>query len=165
MRILVLCAGNIGRSPVAEILLQQALADGLGVNIDDLAQMGVVVTSAGTEAPRGHEASIRGVRLVAGLGLDLTRHRATLLTASALRQADRVFGMDRDQIAAVQRLEPMAAAKTELLAGEGREIPDPHHQSDEFFADVFALLENAVADRAPELLTQIGTEAGRRSPD
>ncbi len=59
--ILVLCAGNIGRSPLAEMMLRSALASALGWTEAEMQSQGVVVTSAGTEAPEGHAASDRGV--------------------------------------------------------------------------------------------------------
>lgn len=158
MKVLVLCAANIGRSPVAEVLLKDLLAKGLGVPTAQLAEM-VQVMSAGTEAPEGHPASPRGVRIMADRGLDLTEHNATRLTTTALREADFVFGMDVDQLTAVEALEPAAAAKTQLLAGEGREIPDPHHHSDEFFAAVCSQIERAVADRVLELVMEIRARA------
>ena len=157
--ILVLCAGNIGRSPVAEVLIKDALASRLHVPIDDLAAAGVVVISAGTDAPAGHAASNRGVTFAAERGLDLTQHAATRLTATELRIADRVFAMDRHQMDAVAELAPEATAKTELLAGEGREIPDPHHQDDEFFRDVAQQIGLAVAGRVDGLVAMIQGQA------
>jgi protein-tyrosine phosphatase len=87
-------------------------------------------------------------------GLDLSEHRARRLTAAAVEEADRVFGMDADQLTAVIGLVPEAAPKTELIAGDGIEIPDPHYQSDEFFRDVAARVEEAVTNRAAELVAQ-----------
>lgn len=151
-RILVLCAGNIGRSPLAEILIKDGLARRLGMSTDQLAGAGVVVLSAGTDAPEGHSASRRGIALASERGLDLTRHTATRLTATEIRHADRVFAMDREQVAAVVELVPEAESKTELLAGEGCEIPDPHHEDDDFFRDVARQIEEAVAGRIDSIV-------------
>ena len=155
MRILVLCAGNIGRSPLAEALIRSRLAQGLGVSEQQLEQRGVTVVSAGTDAPEGHPASRRGIAFAASRGLDLSDHVATQLTAEAVAEADLIYCMDRRQMDAVARLEPTAAGRTRLLAGEGIEIPDPHSQNDEFFRDVAAQIEGAVADRAPELMGRL----------
>lgn len=157
LRILVLCAGNIGRSPLAEAMLARALAEGLGVGADDLAAAGVVVLSAGTDAPEGHPASSRGIALAAEEGLDLSGHRATRLTAAAARDADVIYGMDKAQLAGVSTIVPTAGTKTQLLAGEGIEIPDPHYQSDEFFREVAVQVEQAAQKRAEELLALLRT--------
>lgn len=153
--ILVLCAGNIGRSPLAAVMIERSLADGLGVAAADLAAAGVIVTSAGTEAPEGHPASNRGIDFATDHELDLSTHRATRLTTAALLEADVIYGMDNDQMAVVARLAPEMSTKATLLAGEGIEIPDPHYQSDEFFEEVAAHIERAVATRTPELLALI----------
>ena len=155
INILVLCTGNIGRSPLAQVLREKGLADGLGVPTQDLITVGVVVTSAGTDAPVGHSASARGIAIAAESGLDLTTHHASQLTAAAIRDADYIFAMDQDQLTAVARLDPGAMIKTELLAGEGNEIPDPHYGSDGLFRDVAAKIGRAVKQRVPELLSRI----------
>jgi len=155
VEILVLCSGNIGRSPLGEAMLRSDLAAVLGVSEEELTAAGVVVTSAGTAAPDGHPASARGIAYAARLGLDLSEHRARTVTRAAIDAADLIYCMDRSQQATVVELAPAAAAKTELVAGEGREIPDPHHQDDEFFSRVAAMIEAAVAERAAALEAMI----------
>lgn len=55
VRVLVLCAGNIGRSPLAEVLLKHSVAEALGIPETDLAEAGVAIRSAGTEAPQARK--------------------------------------------------------------------------------------------------------------
>jgi protein-tyrosine phosphatase len=155
LRILVLCAGNIGRSPLAAAMLRARLADTLGVAESDLEASGATVTSAGTGAPEGHTASGRGVSLATERGLDLTGHRARRLTRSDLELADLVLCMDNEQIAAVAELLPDAVAKTELIAPDGVEIPDPHHETDAFFRRVAEEIDAAVSARIPGLVARI----------
>ena len=164
MRILVLCAGNIGRSPLAEVLIRSQLAGDLGISEQELERHGVAVASAGTDALEGHPASRRGIAFALSRGLDLGNHSATQVTTEALGAADLIYCMDRHQLDAVFRLEPNAAGRAQLLAGEGIEIPDPHFQNDEFFREVAARIERAVADRKQELLERISRSEGEDGP-
>src|SRR5438046_7558777 len=98
--VLFVCTGNICRSPLAAALLQRALKErGLDMN----------VTSAGTGAWDGAPAS-EGAYLV-GLerGLDLSGHRARLLTRELVEQADLILTMARHH-----------RARVDELGGEGR---------------------------------------------
>ena len=158
LQILVLCAGNVGRSPLAAAMLRRGLAVELGVSEDQLEAVGVVVKSAGTAAPVRHAASRRGIAYAVANGLDLSGHTASQLATEHLAEADVVYCMDRNQLATVTELNNAATSKTRLLLGEGREIPDPHHESDAFYRRVAELIERAVADRIPELLERV--EAG-----
>jgi protein-tyrosine phosphatase len=155
VEILILCSGNIGRSPLGEVMLRAALARRLGVPATGLAAVGVVVGSAGTAAPDGHPASARGLAYAAELGLDLNEHRARTMTPEMVTRADHIFCMDRSQLRAVTGLVPEAAEKAELAAGEGTEIPDPHHEDDEFFRDVAATIGTAMERRSEALATEI----------
>lgn len=159
-RILVLCAGNIGRSPLAEVMLRASLADALGLDEAGLAAYGVAVRSAGTAAPVGHAASSRGVAFAAERDLDLTQHRASQVLAEDLDDADLVLCMDNQQMTVVATMAPRSRSKAQLLAGEGVEIPDPRHQNDEFFRDVAERIEFAVRQRIPVLLAQIERRLG-----
>ena len=115
MRILVVCAGNICRSPLAEELLRRALG-ARGMEAD--------VRSAGLWAQPGLPAS-EGVGVAARLrGVDLSRHRARQLEASHLGDADLVLVMTAAQKDSVARLAKRGSAKV-LLLGEA-DIADPY---------------------------------------
>jgi protein-tyrosine phosphatase len=156
--ILVLCAGNIGRSPLAEVMLRAALASALGWTEAEMQSRGVVVASAGTDAPEGHAASARGLAYAAERGFDLSRHRAHSLTGQELVDADLVLCMDLQQVTAVAVMYVAAMDKAELMAGEGVEIPDPHHKSDIFFRDIAGRIELAVQERIPGLAARIAAQ-------
>ncbi len=160
--ILVLCSGNIGRSPLAEVMLRSSLAEALGWDERRLEEHGVVVRSAGTDAPIGHAASVRGMAYAAAHGLDLSHHHARQMTDRDLQDADVILCMDNEHMAAVT---PQALPKARLIAGDGLEIPDPHSQSDEFFIDIAERVESAVRQQIPDLVAEIAARLGTEPRD
>jgi protein-tyrosine phosphatase len=96
MHIIFVCTGNTCRSPMAEALLREAL---VARGIDS-----VTVSSAGTGAWDGAPVS-EGADLV-GLehGLDLSDHRARLLSRDLVREADLVLAMSGHHLARVAEL-------------------------------------------------------------
>ena len=137
MHILFVCTGNTCRSPTAEALLRRALAE-RGVT-------GVTVESAGTGAWDGSPAS-EGAYLV-GLeqGLDLSSHRARLLTREQVRAADLILTMSAQQRA---RVEAMGAAdKAHELAeyaGAAGDVNDPYGSDLDAYRRTYVELERLI---------------------
>jgi len=90
--ILVICTGNICRSPVAAAMLQRRLTD-------------AHVTSAGLST-EGEPAHVHSIESAADLGLDLSGHRSRRLTADAVNEADLVLGMERAHVREAVLLAP-----------------------------------------------------------
>ena len=149
-KILLVCTGNICRSPLAAALLQRALTD-RGIE-------GMDVSSAGTGAWDGAPVS-EGAYLV-GLerGLDLSAHRARLLTRELIEEADLVLTMARHHRARVDELggEGRVFVLGEYAGREGdeAEVSDPFGGDLDVYrdtcAELEALLQNAVDRIAKE---------------
>jgi protein-tyrosine phosphatase len=105
--ILVVCTGNICRSPIAEGFLRQALE---GRRID-----GVKVESAGVSGLDGSPAVHEAVSALAERGVDISSHLARTLTRPMAESADLVLAMASDHRDAMARLAPAAADRTFTL--------------------------------------------------
>lgn len=145
MRVVLVCTGNTCRSPLAEALLRQALA------IREVE--GVEVLSAGTGAWEGAPASEAAYLVALERGLDLSEHRARLLTAELLSSVDLVLTMARQHRARVLEL----GGESVHLLGEyaGRpaaeaEVADPYGLDLDIFRvtrDDLTKLTHAAAER------------------
>ncbi|GIU96299.1 MAG: hypothetical protein KatS3mg013_0102 [Actinomycetota bacterium] len=106
--ILVVCTGNVCRSPIAEGLLRRALGRRLG---DEAPQ----VTSAGTDGWAGSGATDLAIRAAAERGVDIASHVARRLEPGDVEEADLVVAMAREHREHVVALVPSAADRTFTL--------------------------------------------------
>jgi len=127
--VLVFCFGNLCRSPMAEGLLRQRLA-----------QESWNVISAGTHAV-GDDAPTHGacdaIRRL--FGIDISDQRSAPLTVDLLRDADFVFAMSRRQALEAAALLPQAAAKIRLLGAFAPASDDAGGPADPYGGDADAM--------------------------
>jgi protein-tyrosine phosphatase len=123
--ILFVCTGNTCRSPLAEALCKKLLAERLGCQLEDLAQRGFVVQSAGLAAMSGAPATPEAVEVGGEYGADLSGHCSQPLTAELLARADYLFTMTQSHLRALVLFCAQSVAEPRLLAADGHDIPDP----------------------------------------
>lgn len=114
-RILVICTGNICRSPYMQFALSSAL-DSAGVG-------DVVVTSAGTQAVPDSGVAPDMARLLAEAGIDTREFVTRRLTRQMLAEADLVLGAARLHRREAVLLEPRALPRAFTLRQFGRLLP------------------------------------------
>ena len=132
--ILVVCAGNICRSPTAEYVLKSKLA---GKNIK--------VSSAGLTALEGKAADATAKQIAAPHGITMEEHQGRQLTSSLVAQNSVILVMEQRHLTDLCSRYPEARGKTFLLGkwlGD-KEIPDPYRKSLEAFEHVYALIDSA----------------------
>jgi len=111
--ILVVCYGNIIRSPFAAALIARALENRRRVAID----------SAGLKAESGRPSHPLAVRAANPLSVDLSHHAAARLTDYRVAHADAIFVMDVAQLIEIRRSFPAARHKTFLLTCLASDVP------------------------------------------
>lgn len=148
---LFVCLGNICRSPTAKAVFDHRIArSGLDIETDSAGTIGFHA---------GSPPDSRAVEVARRQGLDLTDQRARVVTASDFETFDRIYAMDRSNLAELHRMAPPgASARIDLIMNLAPdygvdEVPDPYYGSgDEGFRRVFDMLE-AAADRLIEELS------------
>ena len=123
--ILFVCTGNTCRSPMAEALFRQMLAQRIGCQSDELPDHGYFVSSAGIAASYGSPAAPESATLVADRGANLDAHESQPLTERLLNHADFVYTMTRSHRSAIITRRPEVADRVRVLASDGGDIPDP----------------------------------------
>ena len=154
MRILVVCLGNICRSPLAEAALRRALEDA------GLADR-VTVDSAGTgDWNVGKPPDPRMLAAASPTGLALSG-TARQIAATDLAESDLILVMDHANLADVRALAPDDETRDKVhlfldYAGQGAiEVPDPYYGGDDGFTDVVTLVRSAagaIVDRVRQAL-------------
>ncbi|MEZ5752422.1 MAG: polysaccharide biosynthesis/export family protein [Paracoccaceae bacterium] len=128
--VLVVCVGNICRSPLGERMLRTKLAE---------AGSDVVVTSAGIAALVDHAADETATEVAAAHGVSLDGHKARQFTAEIGMGNDLILVMEPGHKHEISRIAPAVSGRVMLfdqwVGGKG--IADPYRLSREFHEEVF----------------------------
>lgn len=135
-RILIVCKGNICRSPTAAVILEtQARKIGLDIEVD----------SAGTESYHvGDSPDVRSIRHAAKRGYDLSKKRARQITEEDFAVFDLIWAADQENIRALKMICPNNYySKISLFLGN-QPLPDPYYGEAVDFENVLNLVEQRV---------------------
>lgn len=134
-RLLIVCVGNICRSPTAEFLLNR-----------DLAARGVHVSSAGLQALVGMTMDAGAAAALTDAGLPVPQHRARQLDVNMLRAAEIVLTMEHGHTRRILELAPEMRGRVLLLGKwlDEAEIPDPYRLSPQAYQASYLLIRNSV---------------------
>jgi protein-tyrosine phosphatase len=140
--ILVVCTGNVCRSPIAEAVLRSALQDRLGNRAPSVA-------SAGTSGWAGSPAEEGSIAAAAERGFDLTAHRGRRLRERDLADATLVIAMSAEHRDHIAELQPGAASRAftlkELVRLLEHRSDDARSTSERRAADPDGRVRNLVA--------------------
>tara|TARA_Y100000588_G_scaffold65221_1_gene65087 strand:+ start:1198 stop:1638 length:441 start_codon:yes stop_codon:yes gene_type:complete len=143
-KILVVCVGNICRSPTGERVLQKLLSN-------------KQVASAGIAAEKsrliGKPADETAILIAAENGVDVEGHQSQQVTPQLCAQYDLILVMEKGHMEALTQISPEARGKT-MLFGQWigqQDIPDPYRQSREAFEHAYKLIDEAAQAWAKKL--------------
>ena len=140
--VLVVCTGNICRSPIAEALLKKKV-EGSSITIE----------SAGVAALVGHAADPLSTAVAEEHGLDLSSHVAKQLTRNMLLASDLVLALDEGHQNWISQRFPEFQGKTYKLGRwlGNRDIADPYRLPKSAFETAYQAIEQDVAEWSSRL--------------
>jgi protein-tyrosine phosphatase len=135
-RVLIVCHGNICRSPFAAVYLAARVPE-------------LIISSCGLAAGEAAPADPTAVRVAARLGHDLSHHRSRPLARTDLEQPDLVLVMEASQAAAFRVLAPALAQRVYVLgdffaAPPFISIADPWNCPEAAYESSFAQISSAL---------------------
>ncbi|MEW6765786.1 MAG: low molecular weight protein-tyrosine-phosphatase [Pseudomonadota bacterium] len=133
-KILVICTGNICRSPVGEVLLRARLPEDFEVR------------SAGVGALVGNPADPASIAWSEQRGASLDQHRGQQLDQDLVHWADLILVMEKRHVEDIASRHPTARGKIMLLSHwtGGEDIPDPYRKSHEDFDFALSRVEEGI---------------------
>lgn len=147
-RVLMVCLGNICRSPLAEGILKSKVDNSK-----------VFVDSAGTGSWHiGSEPDKRSIAIANKNKLDITQQRGRQFSKKDFKDFDHIFAMDNSNFKDI-----MAMAETdeerqkvhlildEIFPSENVDVPDPYHGGEQGFENVYMMLDEACEQVAEKL--------------
>jgi protein-tyrosine phosphatase len=143
IRVLMVCLGNICRSPTAEAMLRRKIHE---AGLDDR----IEVDSAGTAgyhvgSPPDRRAIAHGERR----GLKMKALRGRQVSAGDFQRFDFILAMDEDNLADLEEIRPpgsrahLALLMSYAPGARSRVVPDPYYGSADGFEAVLDLVEEA----------------------
>ena len=154
MKIAIVCLGNICRSPMAHVVLEQRLAE---AGLDDR----VTVVSAGTGSWHTGEAmDERAAAALSAAGYDPSRHGARRFTTDWYAENDLILAMDLSNHADISDLAPDVASldKVQMFRAydpeaseDDNEVPDPWFGEADGFDEVLRIVERTADALVEEL--------------
>jgi protein-tyrosine phosphatase len=150
MNILMVCLGNICRSPLAEGIMQHKIT---------LYGLNAQVESAGFEAfHTGDAPDERAIEVALKNGIDISGHKARSFHVDDFDRFDRIYVMDhtnyRDVTGMVRNKDDLRKVDyilNELKPGSNVPVPDPYYGRVSDFEKVFDLLDQAIEKLAVKL--------------
>lgn len=147
-KILMVCLGNICRSPLAEGILRDKLDPTL-----------FEVDSTGTGPWHvGNPPDPRSVAVARKNGLDISNLRGRQFSPKDFKDFHHIYVMDSSNLENVLRLAPSPADQEKvsmildtLFPGEKVDVPDPYHGLDDGFDRVYDMLEESCEVIAQQL--------------
>lgn len=155
----LVCLGNICRSPMAHVVLEQRLAD---AGLDDR----VEVASSGTGGWHvGHPMDTRAAATLSEAGYDPTRHRARQWDDGWNERHDLLLAMDEQNLADLGgRTERVRLFRDLDPVEPGSAVPDPYYGGDDGFREVLTMVErtsDALVDALRDVLDDTDGESAR----
>lgn len=132
--ILVVCIGNICRSPMAEYLFKQQYPQ-------------LHIESAGISGLIGHAADAKAIYCMQRLGIDMQSHIAKKLNSDLIKKADLILVMSQNQQKHLEQTWPFAKGKTFRLGHwQSKNVSDPYQHDQIVFDETCQLIQTCVTD-------------------
>ena len=140
MKILMVCLGNICRSPLAE-----------GILCNKGKQLNIEVDSAGTSAYHTcKKPDIRSIEIANKYSIDLNQQRARQFSIADFDEFDIIYAMDTNNYAHLISLASSESERNkirmilnEINPNAYQSVPDPYYGGDNGFQDVYNMLDKA----------------------
>ncbi|TLP81259.1 low molecular weight protein-tyrosine-phosphatase [Maribacter sp. ACAM166] len=139
MNILMVCLGNICRSPLAEGILKHKV-DSAHTYVDSAGTAGYHV---------GYPPDSRSIKVAQENGIDISQQRCRKFTVCDFDSFDLIYAMDKSNYSNIIGLarNKKDSEKVTLLLSEinvkNKEVPDPYYDSEDGFEKVFQMIDKA----------------------
>ena len=138
MKVLMVCLGNICRSPLAEGILKSKSNN-------------FIVDSAGTAGYHvGSRPDQRSIEIGLKNNIDITNQRARQFTSNDFDDFDKIYAMDNDNYSKIislatnqDQIDKVDLILNEVYPNQFKSVPDPYYGGKKGFENIYNLLEKA----------------------